>query len=140
MIWESPCVLVMHLRAFLHIKNGYDMYLYKITYDKCNEGYFKTYLNGEKSKLHYLIYEFITGEKVDTSKYEIDHFNSNPRDNTFNNLFKIDKDLHDIKLKSIEQFVFPYTIDLKMNDTKNRFIIVLTDLGVRYDRTKNDRE
>ncbi|MBV7276051.1 hypothetical protein JMF89_01265 [Clostridiaceae bacterium UIB06] len=110
--------LLMHLRK------------YKITYDTCNEGYFKAYLNGENNKLHYLIYEFITGEKVDTSKYEIDHLNSNPKDNTFNNLIKIEKELHYIKLKAIKEFVFPYTIDLKMNDTKDKFMVILCDLGV----------
>lgn len=109
--------------------------------DGARSGYFKINLRGNDGVkyLHRVIYEYISKTKLEDG-YEIDHFNSNILDHTSRNLVKLSQELHDIKLKAINQFYIPYTINLTKHDVDDKFLVVLCDLGFRTKQNEDSIE
>jgi hypothetical protein len=86
-------------------------------------------LIGDKSELLYReIYRFI--KKEDLTGFEIDHLNSKPNDNRMWNLQKLLKQVHSAKLNAIDKFYMPYTINIGVNHTNGRYMLVLADWGM----------
>lgn len=132
---EKNCAKIQCKREDAEI--DYDLKLidylkdYKVTQQKSNGRHRISFGRYDLRYLYRVIYSFLRNENLEG--FDIDHLDSNPSNNKIVNLIKLPKKLHDAKLKAIDQFYIPYTLNLGINHDTGNYILVLVDWGMDID-------